>query len=88
MSCCNKFSIFFVFIREPGQNVRPSSFTFPESWDVVLLQMTNKSKSYWMLLSIIKIVLAANNEQIISALVPKPGVFSGVVYFEHILSQV
>ena len=29
ISCCNKFSIFFVFIREPGQNVRCHKFGGP-----------------------------------------------------------
>ena len=29
ISCCNKFSIFLVFIREPGQNVRCHEFGGP-----------------------------------------------------------
>ena len=29
ISCCNKFSIFFDFIRKPGQNVRCHKFGEP-----------------------------------------------------------
>ena len=29
ISCCNKFSIVFVFIQEPGQNVRCHKFDGP-----------------------------------------------------------